>query len=317
MTRTSARFVRHLSLLAIIALIAAACGLTRDSSDVAASVTFPDGDEVELDRATLDSYYDTLAEDTDFVVGAYQGTVPDGLRSSILTDMIVNSVVNQLVDREGVEVSAENDATGRENIVNAVASLFQLDEDPAAAAEERFENLPYLSFLAQLQGKQLALGEALVADEAAGETVEVPCASHILLETEADANDVIAELEAGADFAELAMERSTGPSAPNGGDLGCSDPASFVEEFAAAITDAPLDTIIGPVETEFGFHVITVTGVEEQTVGGPDEAQLVSSSIVGLLSQLEVDIDPSIGEWNGATSSITPAGAESGTESGG
>ncbi len=105
-----------------------------------------------------------------------------------------------------------------------------------------------------------------------GETVEVPCSSHILLETEAEANDVIALLADGGDFAELAMEYSTGPSGPTGGVLGCTDPATFVVEFADAITGAPVGEIIGPVQTQYGFHVITVTGVEEQVVGAPDPA---------------------------------------------
>ncbi|MEM7169647.1 MAG: peptidylprolyl isomerase [Pseudomonadota bacterium] len=82
-------------------------------------------------------------------------------------------------------------------------------------------------------------------------------ARHILLESEDDANAVIADLEGGADFAELAKERSTGPSGPNGGDLGYFTPDRMVPEFSeAALTLEPGEFSKEPVQTQFGFHVI-------------------------------------------------------------
>ena len=82
-------------------------------------------------------------------------------------------------------------------------------------------------------------------------------ARHILLETQGEAIAVISELEGGSDFAELAKEKSTGPSGPSGGDLGWFPPEQMVGEFSAAVValgDGEFTKI--PVQTQFGWHVI-------------------------------------------------------------
>lgn len=81
-------------------------------------------------------------------------------------------------------------------------------------------------------------------------------AAHILLESEEDALDVKKELDAGADFATLAKERSTGPSGPNGGDLGWFATGRMVPEFEEAVLSLKSGEVSAPVETQFGWHVI-------------------------------------------------------------
>lgn len=84
-------------------------------------------------------------------------------------------------------------------------------------------------------------------------------ARHILLKNEADAKAVIKELDNGADFAKLAKEKSTGPSGPNGGDLGFFTHEQMVPEFAdAAFKMKPGTYSKEPVKTQFGWHVIKV-----------------------------------------------------------
>lgn len=83
-------------------------------------------------------------------------------------------------------------------------------------------------------------------------------ARHILLESEEDAAAVVEELEGGADFAALAEERSTGPSASSGGDLGYFSRDQMVPEFADVAFDLEAGEVSGPVETQFGWHVIEV-----------------------------------------------------------
>ncbi len=92
---------------------------------------------------------------------------------------------------------------------------------------------------------------------------EQACARHILLDTAEEAEEVLAELEAGADFAELAAERSTGPSGPQGGDLGCFGRGQMVAPFEEAVFAAEVGSPAGPVETQFGQHVILVTERQE------------------------------------------------------
>jgi peptidyl-prolyl cis-trans isomerase C len=84
-------------------------------------------------------------------------------------------------------------------------------------------------------------------------------ARHILTNSEEEAKGVIEELQAGADFAALAEERSIGPSAPSGGDLGFFRREQMVPEFAeAAFALQPGEFTTEPVKTQFGWHVITV-----------------------------------------------------------
>ena len=99
-------------------------------------------------------------------------------------------------------------------------------------------------------------------------------ARHILLENEEDAKAVIAELDDGADFVELAKEKSTGPSAPNGGDLGFFNRADMVAPFAEADFAMEAGTYSKePVQTQFGWHVIKVEEKKEGTQPSLDEVR--------------------------------------------
>jgi len=100
--------------------------------------------------------------------------------------------------------------------------------------------------------------DKFVADTASREQVT---ASHILLETEADAKAVIAALQDGGDFAALAKETSTGPSGPNGGALGTFGRGQMVPAFETAAFDLAVGSYSDtPVQTQFGWHVIKVDG---------------------------------------------------------
>lgn len=93
--------------------------------------------------------------------------------------------------------------------------------------------------------------------------IEQVTARHILVETEEAALEVIAELDGGADFAELAQERSTDPAASRGGELGTFRRGSMVPAFEeAAFALEPGSYSSEPVQTQFGFHVILVEGKE-------------------------------------------------------
>ncbi|NVO55982.1 peptidylprolyl isomerase [Rhodobacteraceae bacterium B1Z28] len=83
-------------------------------------------------------------------------------------------------------------------------------------------------------------------------------ASHILVETEEEAKAIKAQLDDGADFAELAREKSTGPSGPNGGALGWFGKGQMVPEFEAAVFGLEKGQVSEPVQTQFGWHVVAL-----------------------------------------------------------
>ncbi|GAB6054506.1 peptidylprolyl isomerase [Magnetospira thiophila] len=87
--------------------------------------------------------------------------------------------------------------------------------------------------------------------------VEEIHARHILVDDEAKAAELITQLNGGANFAELAVKNSIGPTGPNGGDLGWNRQGSLVPEFEAAALALQKGTFTTkPVKTAFGWHVI-------------------------------------------------------------
>lgn len=93
-------------------------------------------------------------------------------------------------------------------------------------------------------------------------------ASHILLESEEDAVSIKEQLDAGADFAALAKESSTGPSGPNGGELGWFENGRMVPEFEAAVAEMRPGEVSEPVQTQFGWHIIKLN--DRRKLEAPD-----------------------------------------------
>jgi peptidyl-prolyl cis-trans isomerase C len=98
-------------------------------------------------------------------------------------------------------------------------------------------------------------------------TPETRCTRHILFnkDQKEKAEEVKKQLENGGDFAALAKKYSQDPgSAEQGGDLGCIGRGETVPNFEEAVFNAEQGEIVGPVETEFGYHVIEVTDIQEE-----------------------------------------------------
>jgi peptidyl-prolyl cis-trans isomerase C len=85
-------------------------------------------------------------------------------------------------------------------------------------------------------------------------------ASHILVGDQALARKLCQELKQGAQFEELARKHSTCPSKSSGGDLGWFGPGKMVKPFEDAVRKTGIGSITDPVQTQFGYHVIKVTG---------------------------------------------------------
>lgn len=153
------------------------------------------------------------------------------------------------------------------------------------------------------------------------------CSSHILFEAEADALVGLNRYETGEDFAELAIELSTGPSGPDGGDLGCQFEGTFVPEFEAAAYEGDPGDVVGPVQTQFGWHLISIASIGPATAENhPDadpaiieqasaltESALVESVILDFQEDARADfadsvtVAESIGVIDLGTYEITPS----------
>lgn len=106
-------------------------------------------------------------------------------------------------------------------------------------------------------------------------------ARHILVKTEDEAKAVIAELDAGKDFAALAKEKSTDPNKDDGGDLGYFGKGRMVKEFEAAAFALDKGAYTkAPVKTDFGWHVIKV---EDKRIAPPPAFEQVQPQIRNLV----------------------------------
>lgn len=155
-----------------------------------------------------------------------------------------------------------------------------------------------------LAGKALqAVVEAAVTDEALQAAYDeqygnAPAAKeynaqHILVESEEKANELKAQIEGGADFGEMAKANSTDTgSAVNGGDLGWFGLGMMVAPFEEAVVAATPGAVAGPVQTDFGWHLIRVNEVRDATKPTIDEvrdelaAQIEQAAVEARLTEL-------------------------------
>ncbi len=92
-----------------------------------------------------------------------------------------------------------------------------------------------------------------------GELMARATARHILVSSKNQCEALKREIENGADFAELARKHSSCPSGREGGDLGEFGPGMMVREFDEVVFSAEVNTVQGPVKTQFGYHLLEVT----------------------------------------------------------
>ncbi|MEM8633088.1 MAG: peptidylprolyl isomerase [Pseudomonadota bacterium] len=135
-------------------------------------------------------------------------------------------------------------------------------------------------------------------------------ASHILVESEAEAQAIVEELNGGADFAEVAKTSSTGPSGPGGGGLGWFTAGQMVPEFETAVAAMDAEEISAPVQTQFGWHVIRLNETRLAETPALDqvraeivaelEAQIIEDHVTAVTGSAQIerpnltDVDPAI-----------------------
>jgi foldase protein PrsA len=144
------------------------------------------------------------------------------------------------------------------------------------------------------------------------------CTSHILVDDRVTADKLLAEIKAGGDFAKAAAASSTDTSNKDqGGELGCNAKGAFVPEFEAAVAKAKDGDIVGPVETQFGFHVIKVTSTYKARDLDDTLRQEIRQTLatpVGwldlTLAQAKITVNTKYGSWSADERAVVPpAGA--------
>lgn len=134
-------------------------------------------------------------------------------------------------------------------------------------------------------------------------------ASHILVETEESALNIIAKAKEGTDFSNLAKEFSTGPSGPSGGQLGWFGPGMMVPPFEEAVVTMEKGQVSGPVKTNFGWHVIklndlrSLSAPELESVRQDISAKLQRDAVAAKVTEIQSLVDIIIAD----TTEIDPA----------
>ncbi|MBX2855253.1 MAG: peptidylprolyl isomerase [Rhodobacteraceae bacterium] len=183
----------------------------------------------------------------------------------------------------------------RREVFAAAAELDGVADDPEVALELQTARRQILANAYLARAIEPKLTEDAVRAQYDEMVAELPQeeevrARHILVETEEAAKEVKASVDGGADFAELAKEKSTGPSGPSGGDLGFFRQGQMVPEFSDAAYALQPGEVSEPVKTSFGWHVIKVE--ERRAVAPPpfeEMAQQITREMAQELAAAEVE----------------------------
>ena len=205
----------------------------------------------------------------------YQSFPDDQLFQSIVEQLIQQTLLSQIsenADSLRIQLTIDNDRRmmRASQAVEFISSQAIAEDDIVAAYQEKFVN-------AQLPSEFNA--------------------SHILVETEESAINLIEKVKEGADFAQLAREYSTGPSGSNGGQLGWFQKGMMVPPFEEAIIAMEKGTISGPVKTDFGWHVIKLNNVRALSAPPLEQvrdalfAELQQKAVLQRISHLQDNSD--------------------------
>lgn len=215
-------------------------------------------------------------------------------------ETLFQPIVTQLVEQTALMMTGEDDIATRDRLRaehqrRSIISNAVLDQATRGAVTEDSIAAAYDSFVAEFE----ALEDPMTEFNAA----------HIIVGTEEEAQALRAELDEGADFAELAREHSTDGAAQGGGDLGWFGPGMMIAEFEQAVAAMEVGAIEGPLETQFGWHLIQLNDTRIATAPALEDVrdqiiqeirrEVAEAAVADALDAVEVSrsddaIDPSV-----------------------
>lgn len=184
----------------------------------------------------------------DFIIkdAAAQGKQVDAnARNSVIEKLITTEVIVQEVQKSGLDKQPDFVAKEQLTLQELRVNAYLMDYVQKNPIDDKMLRAEYDRLKAQTSDKEYK-------------------ASHILVNTEAEAKSVIAELAKGGSFAALAKSHSLDGSKDAGGDLGWFAPETMVQPFAEAVVKLQKGGVTNtPVQTEFGWHVIKLEDVRD------------------------------------------------------
>ncbi|MDX1819519.1 MAG: peptidylprolyl isomerase [Paracoccaceae bacterium] len=227
---------------AAFALWAASAAMAQDTPDADSVIATVNGTEITLGqmimaRTTLPEQYLSLPDDVLF----------NGILDQLIQQSVLAQTVGEAAPRR-VEIALENErrALLAAAVVDEILKGAVTDEALQKAYDETFAN---------------------------AEPTREWNASHILVETEAEAKALIERLDAGEEFGALAQEASSDTSAASGGQLGWFESGMMVPDFEAAVVALEPGAVSAPVQTQFGWHVVKLNETRLRDVPSIDEVR--------------------------------------------
>jgi peptidyl-prolyl cis-trans isomerase C len=216
--------------------------MAQDTPDADSVIATVNGTEITLGqmimaRTTLPEQYLSLPDDVLF----------NGILDQLIQQSVLAQTVGEAAPRR-VEIALENErrALLAAAVVDEILKGAVTDEALQKAYDETFAN---------------------------AEPTREWNASHILVETEAEAKALIERLDAGEEFGALAQEASSDTSAASGGQLGWFESGMMVPDFEAAVVALEPGAVSAPVQTQFGWHVVKLNETRLRDVPTIDEVR--------------------------------------------
>lgn len=235
-------------------------------------------DDIEISREDFDYFYGIVRKQAVADQGEEalttplpngQGTMEEYLKHVVEEKLILQALMKR--DLPEVEVTDEEINKAYEDIVKSqgkdkIEEYFKKVDITEAdyknvLAQSLYEENYRNAYVEKHPGDEKEAQAMWIAQR---EKLKEYKASHILVDTEEEAKDIITQLADGADFAALAKEHSKDPgTAENGGELGYQRSEVYVDEFKDAIEQLEVGKISEPVKTKFGYHVIKVDDIRD------------------------------------------------------
>jgi peptidyl-prolyl cis-trans isomerase C len=219
---------KHMGIVAALLLAVASTAFAQDAAPPTAETVVATVNGTQITLGHMVAVRETLPEQ-------YQSLPDDVLFNGILDQLVQQTALQQSLGTPSLRDTLIVENTARQHLsgvaLQAVVTTAVTDDAIKAAFDARFK-------------------DAVVQTEYN--------AAHILVDTEEKALALKAEIEAGADFAEVAKANSTDGAAANGGDLGWFGVGMMVKPFEDAVLAAEVGKVTGPVKTDFGYHLLIV-----------------------------------------------------------
>lgn len=264
--------ISFLLIAALMTLVLSGCGSSASKTGSGAAETAAKSeDAIKINDTTLKSDYIDARVNQIFQQNQLDinDSMADYYKSQVITGLVDTELIMQEAASRGIEASDDDVKDYKEELINnryGSEDNFKEYVDQYGISDEVLdrmlkENVIY-NKLADELSKDVTVDAQSYYNEHADEfnVADQVKASHILVDDEDTAKDIIKQLDDGADFAELAKEYSTDPGTKdNGGDLGYFTADTMVQEFSdAAFALEPGTYTETPVKTSYGYHVIKV-----------------------------------------------------------